>query len=174
MFLSKNSNVKDAFSNVTILRRISKKEGMVVCMKSKLNKNNSLLRVLLIGILLGPAIMLIAAILFAFLALKTGNPTSVVFPIALFAIFIGGFISSLIAAKGYRERPMQAGLFTGVGNLIIVFVVALISSSFSNGFREAIFPPAILILSSVLGTLAGMRLKPSTKRKLKRLRKQVR
>lgn len=143
-------------------------------MKNKINKNNSLMRVVLIGILLGPAIMLISSVILAFIALKTGNPTSVIFPMALLAIFIGGFVSSLKAAKDYKEKPLQAGILSGLGNLFIVLVVALISSSFSGGFREAVFPPAILILSAVLGTLTGVRLKPNTKRKLKQLRRQVR
>jgi len=142
-------------------------------MKNK-NKSSSLMRVVFIGLVLGPGIMLISSILLAFVALKTGNPTGSVFPMALLATFLGGFISSLMATRGYKEKPMQAGLLTGLGNLIIVTIVALISSTYSGGLWNAMLPPAILVGSSLLGTLIAARIKPSTKRKLKKLRRSVR
>ncbi|HBR32243.1 MAG TPA: hypothetical protein DD733_09200, partial [Clostridiales bacterium] len=114
------------------------------------------------------------SVILSFAALKIGNPLSVIFPMALFAVFAGGFISALKSANDYKEQPIRAGIYTCLGNLIIIVIVALISSTFSGGFREAFFPPAVLIVSSALGILAGTRIKPSTKRRLKKLRRQVR
>ncbi|OGO88118.1 MAG: hypothetical protein A2Y15_00095 [Clostridiales bacterium GWF2_36_10] len=132
------------------------------------------MRVILIGIIIGPSIMLISSILLAFVALKTGNPTGSVFPLALFAIFLGGLISSLRSAKTYTEKPAQAGLLTGLANLVIVTIVALISSTYSGGLWNAVLPPAILAASSLFGTFIATKMKQNTKRKLKKLRRQIR
>ncbi|PKM63227.1 MAG: hypothetical protein CVU97_01470 [Firmicutes bacterium HGW-Firmicutes-21] len=143
-------------------------------MHNTINKDSSLMRIVLIGLVLGPSIMLLSSIILAFAAMKTSNPSGSVFPLALLAVFLGGFISSLRSARTYKENPLKAGLFTCLSNLGIVTVVALISSTYSGGLWNTLLPPAILIGSSVLGTFVASRLKPSTKRRLKKLRRQAR
>lgn len=143
-------------------------------MNRSINKSSSLMRIILIGTVIGPSVMLISSIILAFAALKTGNPAGSVFPMALIAIFLGGFISSMRSAKVYKEKPVQAGLLTGLANLIIVTIVALVSSTYSGGLWDTLLPPGILIGSSLLGTLIASRMKQSTKSKLKKLRRQIR
>ena len=132
------------------------------------------MRVILTGLVMGPSIMLLSSALLALVALKMGNPAGSVFPMALLAVFLGGFFSSMRAAKIYTEKPLQAGLLTGLAILGIITVVSLISSSYSGGVWNVLLPPAVLAVSSLAGTMAASKMKPSTKRKLKKLRKQVR
>lgn len=143
-------------------------------MQKKINQGYSLMRTILIGLLLGPGIMLAASVILAFISMKTANPSGSVLPMAIFAIIIGGFIASMVSAKTYKEKPMQAGLLTGLGNLLIVIVVALISSSYTGSFKNALLPPVFLIGSALLGTIIAARMKTNTKKQLKKLRKQVR
>lgn len=143
-------------------------------MRNSINKNDSLMHVVLIGLILGPGIMLVSSLLLAIIALKTDNPAGSIFIMALIAVFLGGFISSLRSAKVYKEKPVQAGLFTGLANLGIITVVSLISSSYSGGLWNVLLPPAVLICSSFLGTFIAFKMKPSTKRQLKKLRRHIR
>jgi len=139
-----------------------------------INKNDSIMRVLLYGIIIGPATMLVFSALLSFIALKASSPTRSIFPLALVAVFMGGFISSFYSARTYKEKPLRAGLLTGVANLVIIIIVSLISSSYSGGFWNALLPPAVLIVASFIGTLVALKLRSSTKRRLKKLRKQIR
>ena len=138
------------------------------------NKNSSLMRAVLSGLILGPSIMLITSVILAFAIMKASNLTGYVFLMALTAVFVGGFISALRAARAYKDSPFQAGLLTGLANLGIIVIVSLISSSYTGGIWKVLLPPVILMLASLMGTLTAIRIKPSSKRRLKKLRKQTR
>jgi putative membrane protein (TIGR04086 family) len=138
------------------------------------NKTNSLMRVVLTGMVVGPAVMLVASAILSFAALKVGNPAGSIFPLALFSIFLGGLVSSIRSAKVYKEKPSKAGLLTGLANLALITVISLISSQYSGGLWNVLLPPVFIIASSIIGTIIVARMKPNTKRRLKKLRKQVR
>jgi hypothetical protein len=56
----------------------------------------SLMRVVLTGMVLGPAVMLVASALLSFVALKIGNPAQNIFPLRYLGVFrrAGGLHSS--------------------------------------------------------------------------------
>lgn len=134
----------------------------------------SLLRVVLTGMVLGPAVMLVASAFLSFVALKIGNPAQNIFPLAVFSVFLGGLAASIYAAKVYKEKPTKAGLLTGLANIGLMLIVALISSPYSGGLWNAVMPPAAVLVSSIIGTIIVARMKPNPKKRLKKLRKQVR
>ncbi len=134
----------------------------------------SLMRVVLTGMVLGPAVMLVASALLSFVALKIGNPAQNIFPLAVFSVFLGGLAASICSAKVYKDKPTKAGLLTGLANIGLMLVVALVSSPYSGGLRNIIMPPAAVLVSSIIGTIIVARMKPNPKKRLKKLRKQIR
>ena len=142
--------------------------------KRKKIKTNSLMRVVLTGMVLGPAVMLVVSAFLSFVALKIGNPAQSIFPLAVFSVFLGGLAATIRSAKVYKETPTKAGLLTGLANIGLMVIVALISSPYSGGLWNVIMPPASVLASSILGTIIVARMKPNAKKRLKKMRKQYR
>ena len=142
--------------------------------KRKKIKTNSLMRVVLTGMVLGPAVMLVVSAFLSIVALKIGNPAQSIFPLAVFSVFLGGLAATIRSAKVYKEAPTKAGLLTGLANIGLMVIVALISSPYSGGLWNVIMPPAAVLASSILGTIIVARMKPNAKKRLKKMRKQYR
>jgi putative membrane protein (TIGR04086 family) len=142
--------------------------------RKKIKTTNSLLRIVLTGMVVGPAVMLVVSALLSFVALKIGNPAQNIFPLAIFSVFLGGLAAAMLSAKTYKEKPTKAGLLTGLANIGLMTVVALISSPYSGGLWNVVIPPAAVLVSSIIGTIIVARMKPNAKKRLKKLRKQVR
>ncbi|HOJ48734.1 MAG TPA: TIGR04086 family membrane protein [Bacillota bacterium] len=135
---------------------------------------NSLTRIVLTGMILGPAVMLASAALLSLIALNIGNPAENIFPLANVSVFIGGLAAAIYSAKRCKEKPTKAGLLTGLAIIGLMLIIALISSPFTGELKNAVIPPAAVLVSSVIGTILVVRMKPNPKKRLKKLQKQYR
>lgn len=135
---------------------------------------DSLTRIVLTGMVLGPAVMLASAALLSFIALSIGNPAENIFPLAVLSVFIGGLAATIVSARRCKEKPTKAGLLTGLAIIALMLIIALISSPFNGELKNAVIPPAVVLVSSIIGTIIVARTKPNPKKRLKKLRKQIR
>lgn len=149
-------------------KRISKKNNEPIGMQ--------LLRAGGIGALLGVCLLFGLAVLLSLLALKSATPNTLVFPIALIAVFACGYGGALLGAKKAASCG-QNPYFGGLAVLGILFLLTVLLSLFfpSAEGRTALhrfMPTLVLLISTILGSLTAALHRPSQKRRMKKLMKR--
>lgn len=125
------------------------------------------------GLLCGMAVMVVIALLGAYLSLQTGTPQAMVLPSALAAVFAGGYLCAFWGAKKSKQgewNPYAGGFTAGGMFLAVMVLVSLFVPAGENQTALTRFAPLLTLLAAtLLGSLTAAVHRPSGKRKMKKL-----
>lgn len=134
----------------------------------------SLPRALLWGTLTGVIVLFLSAFLLAATALKFAQAGGQVpiFPFALLAVALCGFLSAIVAALCAARNggnPFLSGLTSGALLLALLAVASLMVKNGELSVLQRISPALVLVIASLLGSFAASMHRPNRKRRLKKL-----
>ncbi len=112
-----------------------------------------------IGALVGVVACLVSLLGMAALLLTQDTPQTFVAPLALVALVVGCFVGGVVAARCAGQNGWLMGLLCGG----VLFLLLLFGSGFAL-FRSTAMHPllklAVMLLSSAVGGIVGINLKP--------------
>ena len=124
------------------------------------------------GLLWGVVAMIAVAFLGAYLSLQTQSPQGMTLPVALAAMFAGGYLCAFLGAKQGKkgeQNPFASGLVAGGMFLAVVILVSLFVPDGEATAVTRLAPVAVLLAATLLGSLTAAVHRPSGKRKMKKL-----
>lgn len=125
------------------------------------------------GLLLGVAVMMAVACVGAYLSLQTQTPRTMALPVAVAAVFLGGFCCAFLGAKKGAKgewNPYAGGCTAGGMLLAAIVLVSLFVPAGENQTALTRFAPMLALLAAtLLGSLTAAVHRPSGKRKMKKL-----
>ena len=125
----------------------------------------------LIGGGVGLAVTVISVLLMPLLLLRSPDPNALILPAAAICLFIGAIAGSIIGALNAKGKEMISG---AINCGIIFAAMLLISFMFKKGFDLIGFLvlTAVIIISSLLGAFAVMKMNTSQKRNMNKMMKR--
>jgi len=113
------------------------------------------IRPIAVSVVLGAAVTIVILLIMSLVISTVGVPQSLINPMAILAISVGGFVAGICCAKIMRERGLLYGALCGA-----VLTVILLLSSFAisdNGFGLLALIKAMFILfSAMIGGVLGV------------------
>lgn len=140
---------------------------------ARVPRTNALLRAGAAGFLLGVLLLFLLASLGTFAALKSSEPQSMVFPVSLLAVVVGGYGGALLGAKTAKTQdsnPFLGSFAAGVSLLLFLLLLSLFfPSPEKSSLLQRLSPLFVLPVAAALGGLTVASHRPSQKRRLKKL-----
>lgn len=124
------------------------------------------------GLLWGVVAMIAVAFLGAYISLQTRSPQGMTLPVALAAMFAGGYLCAFLGAKQGKkgeQNPFASGLVAGGMFLAVVILVSLFVPDGEATAVTRLAPVLALLAAILLGSVTAAVHSPSGKRKMKKL-----
>lgn len=113
----------------------------------------SLLTALIAGAI-GLAVTLVLAFITPLFALRAGDPSSLVTPLAIFCVAVGGFVGAFVSVNKCDIAPIVTCAVSAWPILVVMLAVTLISPR-GEGFLPVVAGIGALVLSALAGMLAA-------------------
>ena len=113
----------------------------------------------------------ILLLIFSAVAFTMGDPSSVLKPLALTALYMSVAIGGIGAARG-SEKPLFSGVLSGVVSAAIVFSLSLLPL-YDSGFEfgKSIILTLLIVPAALVGAIVGRpRAKSTKKRRVKKIK----
>ena len=122
------------------------------------------------GALFAIAVSILLGIVFCFIAYRTGDPSALLFPLSLSALYVGAFLAGFICRRKVGHSFFVCGLISGgILMALIIFISFFFphSLSSSHSFGISFLLHSLIVIFSILGGYMGQK-KPKRNHKPKR------
>ena len=110
----------------------------------------------------------ILALIFSVATLKTSDPTALLTPLSLIALYLSSFVGGFFSLRDKGDSPLAFGASTGVLFMLFQKLSALfLPSEYASErkFLTSALLHVLIILFSCIGAYVAMKMKKSKKRK---------